>query len=427
MPAFTAPRGTLDVLPADQPYWRYVTERAHAIARLYGFEQIATPIFEATDLFVRGVGQGTDIVDKEIYNFEDKGGENLALRPEFTAGIMRAFIEHGMHTLSKPVRLYSIGPIFRYERPQAGRYRQHTQFNVEALGEQDPALDAEIMELARHLYADLGFGDLAFQINSTGCPRCRPTYVALLVDFYRQYEEQVCDDCRRRLVRNPLRVLDCKADRCQPIIAAAPHFADYLCDECAAHFQALQNYLHALQRPFTINHRLVRGLDYYTKTVFEVWASGIGAQAAVCGGGRYDGLIELLGGPATPGIGFGSGIERIILTMKARGVTVPALPQPQVLIATLDSTTMGGQAKTRAVRLLADLRAQGVAAVLALGDRSLKSQLREANRQGARYVLILGQDEMQNDQVTVRPMDGGEQAAVPFSGLIAWLRERLPV
>ncbi len=416
---YAAPRGTLDVLPEDQPYWRYVTQRAHEIAQLYGFEQIATPIFEATDLFVRGVGEGTDIVDKEIYNFQDKGGAEIALRPEFTAGIMRAFIQHGMHTLPKPVKLYAIGPIFRYERPQAGRYRQHTQFNVEALGEQDPALDAEVMELARHLYADLGFGNLAFQINSTGCPQCRPGYVFTLVDYYRAHVDEICEDCRRRMTRNPLRMLDCKADRCQPLIARAPHFVDYLCPECAAHLDMLQGYLRTLDRPFTINHRLVRGLDYYTKTVFEVWGEGIGAQAAVCGGGRYDGLIELLGGPSTPGIGFGSGIERIILTMKAQGVPAPALPAPDVMIASL-----GGEAKRAAVRLLADLRAAGIAATLSFGDRSFKAQFRAAGKQRVRYVIVLGEDEMRAARVQVRDMRSRDQSAVPVDSLLPWLKEQ---
>ncbi len=417
---YTAPRGTQDVLPPDQPYWRYVIERAHRIAQLYGFRQITTPIFESTGLFVRGVGEGTDIVDKEMYSFRDKGGEELTLRPEFTAGIVRAYIQHGMHVLPKPVKLYSIGPIFRYERPQAGRYRQHTQFNVEAFGEEDPSLDAEIMELARHLYADLGFRGLSFQVNSTGCPRCRPRYVELLVAHYRGHRDEICDDCKRRLERNPLRVLDCKSERCQPVIATAPRIADHLCDECAAHFEQLQGYLRALGRSFAVNHRLVRGLDYYTRTVFEVWAEGIGAQAAVCGGGRYDGLVALLGGPPTPGIGFGSGIERIILAMKAQGIGVPPLPGPQVLVAPL-----GSEARVAGVRLLADLRAAGVRAVISFGDRSLKSQMREAGKLGVRYALILGEDELRRACVAVRDMAGREQRTLPVGEVIGWLKESL--
>jgi histidyl-tRNA synthetase len=420
MPRYTALRGTQDILPDDQPYWRYVIDRAHSIAQLYGFEQITVPMIEAADLFVRGVGEGTDIVDKEMYDFHDKGDEHISLRPEFTAGIVRAYIQHGMHTLPQPVKLYAIGPIFRYERPQAGRYRQHTQFNVESFGEQDPAVDVEVMEVARHLYADLGFGGLAFQINSTGCPRCRPAFVSLLVDYYRLHEGQICDDCKRRLERNPLRMLDCKNEVCQPLIAGAPHFVDHLCDECATHFDTLQHYLQTLGRPFTVNHRLVRGLDYYTKTVFEVWAQGIGAQAAVCGGGRYDGLMELLDGPSTPGIGFGSGIERIILTMKAQEVKVPQLPRPLVLIASL-----GGRAKTVAVRLLADLRAAGIATAISFGDRSLRSQMREAGKQSVRYVLILGEDEVVQSRVAVRDMRGADQVDVPTIDLVAWLKENL--
>jgi histidyl-tRNA synthetase len=420
MPRYTAPRGTQDILPEDQPYWRHVIARAQHVAQLYGFEQITTPIIESTEIFARGVGEGTDIVDKEMYNFQDKGGTDLTLRPEFTAGIVRAYIQHGMHTLPQPVKVYAIGPIFRYERPQAGRYRQHNQFNIEAFGEQDPALDAEVMEVARHLYADLGFRGLSFQINSTGCPVCRPSYISALVAYYRPYAGQICNDCKRRLEINPLRVLDCKQESCQPIIEGAPHIADYLCDECADHFYTLQSHLDVLGRPTTINHRLVRGFDYYTKTVFEVWAEGIGAQGAVCGGGRYDGLIELLGGPSTPGIGFGSGIERIILAMKAQALQVPALPRPQVLIASL-----GERAKSAGVRLLADLREAQVPAVIAFGDRSLRSQMREASKQDVRFVLILGDQEIERGQVTIRDMSSHDQTDVPTIELIVWLQEHL--
>ncbi|HUT18539.1 MAG TPA: histidine--tRNA ligase [Anaerolineae bacterium] len=420
MPNYTAPRGTQDVLPEDQPYWRHVVRRAHHIAALYGFQQIDVPMFEETSLFVRGVGEGTDIVDKEMYSFEDKGGSEITLRPEFTAGLVRAYIEHGMHALPQPVKLYAIGPIFRYERPQAGRYRQHTQFNIEAFGEVDPALDAEIMEVARHLCADLGFGGLSFQVNSTGCPKCRPQYVSRLVDYYHQHEDAICEDCERRLVRNPLRVLDCKVATCQPIIAGAPHIVDDLCEECAAHFRELQQYLRALRRTYTINHRLVRGLDYYQKTVFEVWSQDIGAQAAVFGGGRYDGLAELLGGPPTPGIGFGSGIERLILAMQAQEIEVPPLPKPRVLVATL-----GDEAKRVGVKLLSDMRMADVGAVIAFGGRSLRSQLREAGKQEVCYVVMIGQDELRDQVVTVRDMSTRDQYTVPTDELVAWLTERL--
>jgi histidyl-tRNA synthetase len=261
---------------------------------------------------------------------------------------------------------------------------------------------------------------LSFQVNSTGCPKCRPHYVSLLVDYYRDHEKEICEDCRRRLERNPLRVLDCKIESCQPIIAGAPHIVDYLCEECAAHFQALQQYLRVLDRSYTVNHRLVRGLDYYQKTVFEVWSQDIGAQSAVFGGGRYDGLAELLGGPPTPGIGFGSGIERLILAMKAQEIEVPALPQPRISIAALSE-----EAKRQGVRLLADMRSADLGAVIAFGDRSLRSQLREADKQQVRYVVMIGEDELRDHQVTIRDMSTRDQYTVPMGEIVDWLKMRL--
>jgi histidyl-tRNA synthetase len=420
MPCFQRPTGTLDVLPEDQPYWYHVRDRARHLAELAGFERIDVPIFEETQLFARGVGEGTDIVDKEMYSFRDKGDHDVTLRPEFTAGVLRAYIENGMHVLPQPVKLYTFGPIFRYERPQAGRYRQHTQFDVEILGDQDPAADLEVMVLAWDLYAGLGFRDLAFQLNSTGCPKCKPSYIAVLKDYYAAHQDAICEDCARRMERSPLRVLDCKADRCQPLIEDAPHIMDYLCQECAEHFATLRGYLDLLGRAYTINHRLVRGLDYYTKTVFEVWATGIGAQAAVVGGGRYDGLAEAIGGPPTPGVGFGSGIERIVLVMKQLEVQVPPLPSPPVFVAYL-----GAQAGREAVRLTNALRAADVGTWLAFGQRGLRSQLREAGKRKARYVVILGEDELAAGAVVVRDMEAGEQVDVPLTGLVDWLQARV--
>jgi len=417
MPRYQRPTGTLDVLPEDQPYWYHVRAHARRLAELAGFERIDVPIFEATELFARGVGEGTDIVDKEMYSFTDRGGHQLTLRPEFTAGVVRAYIENGMRVLPQPVKLYSFGPTFRYDRPQAGRYRQFTQFNVEILGEQHPAADLEVMLLLWDLYAGLGFRDLAFQLNSTGCPQCKPGYVAVLKDYYAGQRDKICQDCRRRLERNPLRVLDCKADQCQPIIAGAPHILDHLCAECAEHFATLREYLDLLHRSYTINHRLVRGLDYYTKTVFEVWAAGIGAQSAVCGGGRYDGLAELLGGPPTPGVGFGSGLERIILVMEQLGVEVPPLPAPRVFLAHL-----GPQARREALRLADALRRADVGTWLPFGERGLRSQLREAGKRAMRYVVILGEDELASGTAVVRDMQTGEQTSVELAELVEWLR-----
>ena len=417
---YKAPTGTQDILPEDQPYWRYVIARMRHIVGTYGFQEMGVPIFEDTFLFARGVGEATDIVEKEMYTFEDRGGHSITLRPEFTAGVMRAYIEHGMRVRPSPVKLYSIGPTFRYERPQAGRYRQFWQLNVESIGEQDPATDLEVMSVAWHIYADLGFRELSFQLNSTGCPQCKPGYKQVLVAYYQDHLHVICDDCNRRLGTNPLRVLDCKQPQCQPVIAGAPHMTDHLCVECAGHFAALQSYLDDLDRPYTLNHRLVRGLDYYTKTVFEVWAEGIGAQNAVCGGGRYDGLVELLGGPPTPGVGFASGIERIILTLKQQGIEPPPLPAPRVFLA-----YRGEAAKRAAIRLLGLLREAGVGAVMGFGDRSLKAQLRQAGRQGMAYALVLGEDELAAGQVTVRDMTRGQQERVARDGIVAWLQNRL--
>jgi histidyl-tRNA synthetase len=420
MPRYQRPTGTLDILPEDQPYWDYVLTRARRLAELCGFERIDVPVFEVTELFARGVGEGTDIVDKEMYSFEDKGGHSITLRPEFTAGVIRAYIENGMQVRTQPVKLYTCGPIFRYERPQAGRFRQHTQFNVEILGEQDPLADLEVMLLAWDLYAGLGFQELAFQLNSTGCPICKPGYIEVLKRYYAEHTDHICDDCRRRLERSPLRVLDCKAPVCQPVIEGAPHIMDHLCAECEEHFARLRGYLSLLGRQYVINHRLVRGLDYYTKTVFEVWAAGIGAQSAVCGGGRYDGLAEMLGGPPTPGVGFGSGLERIVMAMKHFGVQVPPLPAPAVFVAHL-----GPQAGQEAVRLAYALRSAGIGTWVAFGQRGLKSQLREASKRGMRYTIILGEQELSSGMAIVRDMESGEQMQVPVAGEVSWVREQV--
>lgn len=418
---FTAPRGTIDILPEDQPYWQFLKHCIERVTGIFGYQRIDVPIFEETPLYVRGVGEGTDIVDKEMYSFKDKGERDLTLRPEFTAGIMRAYLQHGMKTLPQPVRLHTTGPIFRYERVQAGRYRQHTQFDIEALGELDPAVDAEIISLAWHLFGQVGFQNLALQLNSIGCPKCRPAFLRELTAYYQQRVNDICPDCQRRLERNPLRVLDCKVEQCQPVIQAAPHTQDHLCEECRSHLAALCRYLDLLGRKYTMNHRLVRGLDYYTKTVFEVWAQGIGAQNAVCGGGRYDGLAELLGGPHTPGIGFGSGMERLVLAMKEQGISVPEATKPQAALVYL-----GTEAKLAAIALLDELRLGGIACSFEFGDRSLKAQMRAANREGVAFALIIGADEVQAGQVTLQDMRaGGEPRKLARAGAAAELKTLL--
>jgi histidyl-tRNA synthetase len=417
---YQAPKGTQDILPDDQPYWRHIEERIHALCDAFGFQPIGIPTFEDTELFVRGVGDTTDIVEKEMYTFEDLGGRSLTLRPEFTAGIVRAYIEHGMHVLPPPVKLYAIGPVFRYEAPQAGRFRQHHQWNVEVIGEKDPVVDWEVMSLAWNLYADLGFSDLSFELNSTGCPICRPGYSQELVAYYQGHLSAICDDCRRRLDRNPLRLLDCKQERCQPVIAAAPRMLDHLCEECAAHFATLRHYLDVRGQVYRINHRLVRGLDYYTKTVFEVWAKGIGAQNAVCGGGRYDGLVEVLGGNPTPGIGFASGIERVVMTMKHQELPVPPFPDPAVALVYL-----GQAAKERCLLLASGFWDAGISTTIAYGDRGLRAQMRRADRANAAWAVIIGEDELSAGAVTVRDMTSGEQVPVPLEDVIVWVQGRV--
>ncbi|MGC9467180.1 MAG: histidine--tRNA ligase [Anaerolineae bacterium] len=412
-------KGTQDILPEDQPYWEHLLGVVAEVARSYGFERIDTPIFEMTELFARGVGEATDIVEKEMYSFKDKGDRDVTLRPEFTAGVIRAYIENGMHVLPKPVKLYSTGPAFRYEEPQAGRYRQFHQFNVEILGVESPLADLEVMLLAWEIFEALDFKNLSFQLNSTGCPKCRPDYVEALQAHYHEHMDVICDNCRRRIVENPLRVLDCKQDQCQPVIASSPKITEMLCDECAEHFAELRGYLDALNRPYTLNHRLVRGLDYYTKTVFEVWAEGIGAQSAVCGGGRYDGLAELLGGPPTPAVGFASGMERIVMVMKDQNVDVPVLSPPPVYLAYL-----GDASRDFAVELLDQIRDAGIAAQIAMGG-SLRSQLRHADRRNAKFTIIIGEDELARGEITLRNMVSGDQTMVPTEKLTTILREKL--
>ncbi|MBK7920176.1 MAG: histidine--tRNA ligase [Chloroflexi bacterium] len=419
MTAIQRATGMQDVLPEDRRYWDFVIDKATDLAQRYGFQHIDVPIIEYTPLFARGMGTASDVfVQKEMYTIEEDDDTSITLRPEFTAGFVRAFIENGMMTWPQPVKLFSIGPIFRRERPQAGRYRQHSQFNAEILGELDPAADLEVMMLAMNLYRELGYKGLTFQLNSTGCPTCKPIYIQALTQYLADQQDKLAAIDKERLSKNPLRVLDSKEPGMDKLLAEAPHIIDHLCADCAAHLADLRGLLEALDQSYTINFRLVRGIDYYTKTVFEVWAEGIGAQAAVCGGGRYDGLAEAIGGPSTPGVGFGSGIERIILGLQEQGIEAPETPQPTVLVA-----HFGGETKKTAVTLTYQLRAAGIGARLAFArdKRSLKSQMREANRWGVRTVLILGEDEVAAGMVTVRPLDGGDQTQIPLSDVVTKL------
>jgi histidyl-tRNA synthetase len=420
MPVYQRPTGTQDVLPEDQPYWDYIKGTARKLAERMGFERIDLPTFEYTPVFAKtAAGEGTDL-RKEMYSFEDKDGQEITFRAEFTASVVRAFVENGMHVLPLPVKLYSFGPVFRHEKPQKGRYREHQQFNAEIIGTQDPLADLEILMLAERLCTELGYEGLSFQINSTGCPACKPAYIERLVAYLQARFDQLAEVDRERLERNPLRVLDSKEPGMDELLASAPHIADYLCAECRDHFAELRAHLDHLGKTYTVNFRLVRGLDYYTKTVFEVWAEGIGAQNAVFGGGRYDGLAEMLGGPPTPGVGFGSGLERHVMTLKTQGIEPPPLPRPPVFVAVL-----GEESRPTAIGLTVELRGAGIGTWMAFERRGIKSQLREANRRDARYAVILGSEEIKSGQATVRDMAQGEQERVSLQELVEWLSARV--
>jgi len=414
---YKAPRGTSDILPQEQAYWRYVEQKVANVCQLYGYERIDAPTFEDTQLFSRSVGEGTDIVEKEMYTFEDRGGNQITLRPEGTAPVCRAYLEHGMHNLPQPVKLYYMASIFRYERPQGGRYRQHHQFGYEAIGDDDPALDTEVIDMAWQFFLSLGLQNLSLQLNSIGCKKCRPQYLTRLKDYYADHAHQLCPDCKTRLKRNPLRLLDCKKPSCQQIANSAPRSIDNLCPQCDEHFNQLKNYLSLLDLPFVINHCLVRGLDYYTKTVFEIQPEAEGAQSTVGGGGRYDDLIEELGGKPTPAIGFAAGIERIILNLKRQNISIPPLPQPQVFIA-----HVGDEARGEAIKLASNLRRAGIGVIEAAGSKSLKAQLRQANTLGARHAVIIGEQEIKSGTVILRDMTTAQQKTIPLNQLQGLLK-----
>lgn len=416
---YKAPRGTFDILPQEHAYWKYVEEKATSLCQLYGYQPLSTPIFEDAQLFTKTVAGGTDIVDKEMYIFEDRSGQELALRAEVTAPVCRAYLEHGLFNLVQPVKLYYIGPAFRYERPQFGRYRQHHQFGFEALGEADPALDAEVIEMAQQFFYSLGLSQFSIQLNSIGCKVCRPRYLEVLKQHYSSYTDRLCPDCKARLVKNPLRLLDCKKTSCQEIAKTAPKISDYLCPECQLHFQSVQKYLGAIGIPFQLNHRLVRGLDYYTRTVFEVEPRDKGGQQSTLGGGgRYDDLIEELGGNATPAVGFAAGLERIILNLKEQKLDIPASPKADAFIAYL-----GEEAKIEAMKIASELRKAGIAIITAAGDKSLRGQMRQANSLGSAYALILGEQEISNQNVILRDMKSGEQKTIPLAEIARMLKQ----
>ena len=414
---YRAAKGTHDVLPEEAARWRRV-ERAFAdVFGRYGYGEVRLPIFEETALFARGLGDTSDIVEKEMYTFPDKGGNSLTLRPEGTAGIVRAFLQNSLDKLPAPVKLWYAGPMFRYERPQKGRQRQFHQIGAECFGATGPEADAELLEMTVAAFRGLGVGGLELQVNSLGDAACRPAYRTALVAYYRPLAARLCENCRRRLETNPLRLLDCKAEGCRELRPDAPSAPDFLCDPCRAHFARVRSLLEEAGVAHTVNPAMVRGLDYYTRTTFELTAaSGLGAQDTVAAGGRYDGLVEEFGGPPTPAIGFAAGVERLLMLLPEGGE--PAVPRP-LFIATL-----GAAARGHAWRWLADLRGRGVAADWDPEGHSLKSQMRRADRLGAQEVVIVGESEIASGRALVRDMATKEQREVPLGELVETLAPR---
>lgn len=412
MTDYAAPRGTRDLLPSETPRWQYLESRFRDLCRLYGFGEIRTPTFEHTELFTRNLGETTDVVSKEMYTFSSRSGKSLTLRPEGTAPTVRAYVQHNLGANLPVNKLYYVSRIFRYERPQAGRYREHTQLGIEALGSLDPALDAEVISFAARFFVEVGVRQFELRLNTIGCPRCRPAHRQALMEFVGDRLGELCAACRERYERNPLRMLDCKEPACKAVLASAPRMVDYLCEECAQHFAKVRAYLADMGVGFALDPALVRGFDYYTKTAFEFVSGELGAQNAIGGGGRYDNLVEEIGGPPTPGIGFGIGLDRLVMALEALGVEPPSEDGVKVFVAGL-----GEAGHDAAVKVVYDLRAQGVPADMDYTGRSLKAQMKLADKLGARYVVILGEDEIAHGVATVRNMRTSEQRSVALGEL----------
>jgi len=405
MAAYKAPKGTRDVLPEQSYQWQYLEALIRDIVKKYGFLEARTPVIEHTELFLRGVGETTDIVQKEMYTFLDKGERSITLKPEGTAGVVRMFVENNLFGETQPTKMYYLyNPVFRYERPQAGRLREHHQFGVEFFGASKPTADAECISVATELLGKLGCGGLTVRLNSIGCPKCRPQYHEALKDYLRGHYDELCETCKVRFEQNPLRVLDCKVESCQKIANDAPVIGDYLCDECRGHQSSLLKLLDGMKIRYVIDPRLVRGLDYYTKTVFEITSESIGSQSAVCGGGRYDGLVEEIGGPHTPAVGFGLGMERLLLVLENTGLKIEKPVRYDLYLA-----SMGQEAEDKAFFLANDLRKKGAKVEIDHVGRSVKSQLKYADKVGARFVLVLGGDELAKNEAKLKRMSDGEE------------------
>jgi len=408
----SAPKGTKDVLPNQVYKWHHVEKAFAEICRRYGFKEIRTPVFEHTELFARGVGDTTDIVEKQMYTFEDYAKRSITLKPEGTSPVVRSFIEHKQYAEVQPTKYYYDIPCFRYEKPQSGRLREFHQFGVEIFGTMDMMADSEVIALAADFLSGLGIKDVELRINSIGCPECREKHRAALRDFLQPKYNDLCDTCKGRFDRNPMRILDCKSEVCQELVKGAPVMLDYLCDDCSQSFSELQNNLNAAGVDFVVDPGIVRGLDYYTKTAFEFVSNNIGAQGTVCGGGRYDNLIEQLGGPSVPGVGFGLGIERLLLVMEANGITIPEPQGVDLFVA-----VMGDRAKAVGLRMTRELRNKGFSVEMDSLGRNIKGQLKYADRLNARYTAVIGDNELAEGKVSLKDMDSGNQIQVAIEDI----------
>ena len=404
------PKGTKDVLPQESYKWHYIENKVRKVALDFNIKEIRTPTFEHTELFLRGVGDTTDIVNKEMYTFNDKGDRSMTLKPEGTAGVARAFIENGLYSNTQPTKMYYITPVFRYERPQAGRLREHHQFGIEYYGSESYMADVEVMMVAKTIFNRLGIDKLELNINSIGCPTCRKKYNEALKDYLRANFDELCDTCKERFEKNPLRILDCKEEKCKQITANAPVILDYLCDDCKLHHENVLKELDKLNINYKVNPHIVRGLDYYTRTVFEFVSTSIGAQGTVCGGGRYNNLVEQVGGKPCPAVGFGMGLERLILTLESLGLSVGEEEVPTLYIASLAQSAKDG------IMVMANkLRSLGISTEIDLMDRSFKAQLKYANKIGAKYMIVLGDDEINTNIAKIKDMASGEETEIKLN------------
>ncbi len=408
MAIYKAPKGTKDVLPFESYRWQRLESMIRDMVKKYGFLEVRTPVIEHTELFLRSVGETTDVVQKEMYTFTDKGDRSITLKPEGTAGAIRMFVENSLFSEAQPTKIYYLNcPVFRYERPQAGRLREHHQFGVEIIGSPEPSADAEVIALATEFYRSIGLSELTVKLNSIGCPKCRTRYQQALKDYFGQHLDELCETCRTRFETNPLRLLDCKVEACKEIGKGAPHTMDYVCDECKQHMDKLQGYLSVMGIDYELDPMLVRGLDYYTKTVFEIVSGMGGAQGTLCGGGRYDGLVKELGGPELPAVGFGMGMERALLLMEQRGIEIEKPLRYELMILSTDETS-----KDRAFELTHKLREMGASVDSDHMGRSLKAQMKYADKVEAKYTMVLGGDELEANAAKLKNMNNGEDALV---------------